>query len=307
MSRINEIETTPKCAVCGSAAQRPVWTVKDTLLNFPGRFKIVRCPQCNTLRMSPRPPFAERRAAFSDLYPLFDWALGRKWCEPEERIARFRPQIEQINRRRRPGRLLDVGCGDGYFLLGMKHRGWEVRGIELHEKVAAYARDTLGLDVLAGAEHEVEWGGPYDCITLFGVIEDVDDPNACLSRCFNNLTDDGLLVVQTHNIDSWEAKYFGPDWFNVEAPRHVWHFAPPTLRRLLENNRFKQDDLLHYGAEYVTERSIENRRGKVFPSSTFDRILRKLIIVPAARLLPHLGQGIMIEAYSGKAGDFTGI
>jgi hypothetical protein len=92
----------------------------------------------------------------------------------------------------------------------------------------------------------------------------------------------------------------------VEAPRHVWHFAPLTLRRLLENNRFKQDDLLHYGAEYVTERSIENRRGKVFPSSTFDRILRKLIIVPAARLLPHLGQGIMIEAYSSKASDFTG-
>ncbi len=285
------------CAVCGAAALRPVWTVRDTLLNSPGEFRIVRCPECGTLRMSPRPPFEERRAAFSDLYPLFDWALGRKWAEPEERIARFAPQIAEITRRHRPGRLLDVGCGDGYFMLGMKQRGWDVRGVELNEKVAAFARDTLGLDVAGGAEHEADWDGAYECITLFGVIEDVDDPNSLLRRCHEHLAPGGLLVVQTHNIGSWEAKRFGPNWFNIEAPRHVWHFAPATLRRLIGNNHFKQDDLLHYGAAYVTERSIEIRRGRVFPSSALDRLTRKLVVVPAARILPRLGQGIMIEAY----------
>ncbi len=299
-------ELAVNCAVCGSPAGMPQWGVRDTLLGSPGLFKIVRCPVCSTLRMSPRPPFSERRAAFSNLYPLFDWALGRKQAEPQERIARFAPQIAQINRRHRPGRLLDVGCGDGYFLLGMKRRGWEVRGVELNEKVAAFARDRLGLDVGDGAEHEVEWGGPFDCITLFGVLEDVDDPNACLQRCHENLAPGGLLVVQTHNIRSWEARYFGASWFNVETPRHVWHFSPATLNRLLGNNRFQQEDLLHYGAAYVTEKSIENRRGKVFPSSVLDRVLRKLIVVPAARILPHFGQGIMIEAYCHAGGNATG-
>jgi SAM-dependent methyltransferase len=291
--------------VCGSAGQRQAWTVSDHLLDYPGEFTIVRCPECGTLRMSPRPPFDERRASFSDLYPLFDWALGRKWAEPDARIARFRPQIEQIMRRQRPGRLLDVGCGDGYFMLGMRNRGWQVRGIELNEKVAAFARDSLELDVVGGAEHEVDWGGtqePFDCITLFGVIEDVDDPNACLMRAYENLAPGGLLVVQTHNIESWEARRYGADWFNVEAPRHVWHFSPETLERLLAKNRFKQTDLIHYGAPYVTERSIENRRGKTFPSSAFDRLVRKLIIVPAAKIMPRIGQGIMIEAYCRKAG-----
>lgn len=290
------------CAVCGGATQRPEWTVTDTLLGTPGEHRIVRCPECGALRMSPRLSFAERRASFGDLYPLFDWALGRKWAEPGERIARFRAQIDEINRRHRPGRLLDVGCGDGYFLLGMKQRGWEVRGIELHGKVAAYAADTLGLDVTAGAEHEVDWEGPYDCITLFGVLEDVDDPNDCLKRCYDNLAGDGLLVVQTHNIESWEARRFGDRWFNVDAPRHVWHFSPGTLKRLLENNRFRQEGLLHYGSAYVTERSIENRRGKVFPSSAFDRLVRRMVVNPAAKIMPRLGQGIMIEAYCRKAG-----
>ena len=142
----------------------------------------------------------------------------------------------------------------------------------------------------------------YDCITVFGVIEDVDDPGALLDRCREHLTGDGLLVVQTHNIDSWEARYFGADWFNIEAPRHVWHFSPGTLRRLLENSRFGQEDLLHYGSSYVTERSIENRRRRLFPSSAKDRLLRKAVLEPAAKLLPRIGQGIMIEAYCRKAG-----
>ncbi|RJQ47075.1 MAG: class I SAM-dependent methyltransferase [Gaiellales bacterium] len=288
------------CAVCGGTAATPAWTARDTLLGGPGIFSYVRCDTCSTLRMSPRPPFEARRQAFADEYPLFDWALGRKQADPGERISRFSAQIGQVVRRQRPGRLLDVGCGDGYFMLGMERRGWEVKGIELHEGVAAYARERLGLDVVAGAEHEVEWGGPYDCVTLFGVIEDVDDPGALIERCFANLSDGGLLVVQTHNIDSWEARFFKGDWFNTEAPRHVWHFTPSTLERLLEKHRFRQVDLLHYGSSYVTERSIENRRGREFPGTFLDRFLRKAVITPAARLLPRIGQGIMIESYCRK-------
>lgn len=296
-----------ECAVCGSHSAEVRWRVGDTLLRTPGTFDIVTCVECGTLRVEPLPPFDERRAAFTDDYPLFDWALGRKRADVEERVGRFMPQIAEINRRQRPGRLLDVGCGDGYFMLGMQTRGWEVRGIELHEGVAGYAREELGLDVTAGAEHEVDWEGPYDCITLFGVLEDVDDPNACLKRCHDNLADDGLLVVQTHNIESWEARFFGPDWFNIEAPRHVWHFSPATLGRLLAKNGFHQEALMHYGTAYVTERSIENRRHRPFPSSILDRALRKLAVVPAAKLTPRLGQGIMIEAYcrKGEGGDRT--
>lgn len=290
------------CAVCGSALQRPMWLVRDTLLGSTEQYNIVRCPECSTLRMSPRPDFSERRQAFSDTYPLFDWALGRKRAQADQRIGRFSAQIDEINRRQRPGRLLDVGCGDGYFMLGMQRRGWDVTGIELHGKVAAYARDELELDVRAGAEHEADWGGEYDCITLLGVIEDLDDPNACLKRCREHLADGGLLVVQTHNIDCWEAKFFGPHWFNVEVPRHVWHFSPDTLVMLLAGNGFRQEALLHYGAAFVTERSIENRRGKVFPSSLFDRLLRKAVVVPAAKITPKLGQGIMIESYSRNGG-----
>ncbi len=288
------------CAVCGISSNEARWHVSDALLHTAGTFDIVSCTGCGTLRVEPLPPFSARRESFTDEYPLFDWALGRKQAVTDERIARFAPQIAEINRRRHPGRLLDVGAGDGYFMLGMQTRGWEVRGIELNEAVAAYAREQLGLDMTAGAEHEVDWQGPYDCITLFGVLEDVDDPNACLARCRENLADGGLLVVQTHNIASWEARWFGPDWFNIEAPRHVWHFSPPTLERLLKNNGFRQDDLLHYGAAFVTERSIENRRRRPFPSSTLDRMLRKAVVAPAAKLAPRLGQGIMIEAYCSK-------
>lgn len=288
------------CAVCGDTSHSLVWTVEDTLLGHPGRYNIVRCLTCGTLRVFPLPPFNERRRSFSDDYPLFDWALGRKSASAEERIARFHPQIEKINRLQRPGRLLDVGCGDGYFMKGMENLGWQARGIELNEKVAAFAREELALDVVGGAEHEVEWQGPYDVITLFGVLEDLDDPNDCLQRCFENLSDYGLLVVQTHNIASWEARFFGGDWFNIEAPRHLWHFSPGTLKELLERRRFTVNDVLHYGATYVTERSIENRRGRGFPSSAFDRVIRKVLVMPAAKVMPRLGQGIMIEAYCRK-------
>lgn len=288
------------CAVCDSTGASPAWCAHDSLLGASEEYSYVRCDTCGTIRMSPRPLFEVRRQAYPDEFPLYDWAMGRKQPVTEERIGRYRDQIEQINRRQRPGRLLDVGCGDGYFMLGMKQRGWDPRGIEINEAVAAYGRDQLGLDIVAGAEDGVDWDGPYDCITLMGVIEDVDDPNDILSRCRDNLDDGGLLVVQTHNIASWEARFFKSDWFNVEAPRHVWHFSPATLERLLEKNHFSQSGLLHYSADYVTEHSIQNRRGRRFPSSMPDRLLRKAVIAPANRLLPRIGQGVMIESYCRK-------
>ncbi len=43
----------------------------------------------------------------------------------------------------------------------------------------------------------------------------------------------GVLYIQVPNIEGFEAHIFKSYWYGLELPRHLWHFSPESLRRLL--------------------------------------------------------------------------
>lgn len=130
-----------------------------------------------------------------------------------------------------PGRLLDVGCGDGRYLARMRARGWTTSGVDFDAAAVQTARERHGLDVCAGelASHQFP-ADSFDALTMSHVIEHVFDPVALLSEARRILKPGGRLVATTPNNQSLGFECFGACWYGLDPPRHVQVFSPTSLR-----------------------------------------------------------------------------
>ena len=131
------------------------------------------------------------------------------------------------------GRLLDVGCGSGEWLLEMRDRGWPVQGIDFDENAVNVAK-SRGLQVECGSLEQ--HGLPadfFDAITLSHVIEHVPDPFQTLRECTRVLKPGGRLVLFTPNCGSLGHRFFKNHWRGLEPPRHLHLFSMPAMHTIL--------------------------------------------------------------------------
>ena len=136
-------------------------------------------------------------------------------------------------------RLLDIGCGNGDFLVSAQEAGWDISGLEPDPKAAAVAQQS-GLDVTLGtADVFADASNCFDAITLSHVIEHVHEPGQLLQTVHRLLKPGGVVYIDTPNIDSHGAKFFGKNWRGLEAPRHLVLFNPASLTALLSASGFE--------------------------------------------------------------------
>ena len=76
-------------------------------------------------------------------------------------------------------------------------------------------------------------------MTLVDVLEHAPDPLAVLVEAHRRLGPGDQLIVKAPNLESAAYRWFGPQWVGLDLPRHLTHFAAPTLRRMLERARFQ--------------------------------------------------------------------
>jgi SAM-dependent methyltransferase len=117
----------------------------------------------------------------------------------------------------------------------MQQRGWKVTGMDFTEHAARRVTERYGIPVLVGSlPHPQVAEESFDVITMGCVLEHVHHPHAAIQGAARALRPGGWLVVVVPNLDSWGFRFFGPDWWPLELPRHLLHFTPATLRRLVE-------------------------------------------------------------------------
>lgn len=143
-------------------------------------------------------------------------------------------------------RLLDVGCSSGAFLQIAADMGVEVEGIEPAAKPAAFGR-ARGLKIHCGfieamrlPEHT------FDAVTLFEVIEHLDNPIALLQHCHRVLRPDGVLVIGTGNTDSWTRRVLKNRWDFFDLRRHGGHisfFCPRSMKALARRTGFRVEKI----------------------------------------------------------------
>jgi SAM-dependent methyltransferase len=144
----------------------------------------------------------------------------------------FARSVDFIRRYRRGGKLLELGCAYGFFLMEAA-RHFEVAGIELAADAAEHGR-RAGLNVLQGAADEAKLRqiGPVDVIVLFDVIEHLPDPRETLALCRRQLNPGGIIVITTGDFGSRAAKLAGTRWRLMTPPQHLWFFTRQSMHRL---------------------------------------------------------------------------
>ncbi|MGO4666566.1 glycosyltransferase [Bosea sp. 2RAB26] len=154
---------------------------------------------------------------------------------PDEILA----AVEHRFRRDDPHvRFLDVGCFEGHLLDQLRATTrWSLDGLELNENAAAVALGKGHTVWRASAESALDvldFGRRYDIIFLGQVIEHLTDPRAALIRLGMLLEPNGLLVMTTPNLDSWQIRLFGPSWAHWHVPYHRHLFTRRGARNLMD-------------------------------------------------------------------------
>ena len=146
-------------------------------------------------------------------------------------------------------RVLDIGCAAGYFLEVAQENGWRAQGIELSPYMSAYARDKRGLDVQTGTIEEADLPlGAFDLITMWDVIEHVQNPSQVLQRAGELLKPGGLLVAATGDVAGMTARIHGEKWHLIAPPGHLFYFSRRTLGAMLQKSGLNVVDYQSDGA-----------------------------------------------------------
>lgn len=225
------------CPACGSADE-------DEFLRAPGddgvEYRMARCRACSLVFTNPRPDVASLGVLYPADYSPYQPRKLRKGGLHALRASLF-GNAERTLADRIPvpagGTLLDYGCGSGRFAAKMRDRGWSARGMDFSAHAAAAARSNFDLDVIHGdLPHPAVPSNSLDAITLRAVLEHVHDPGRLLRAAATVLKPGGHLYVSVPNLASWGFGAFGLSWHALDLPRHLLHFTPDTLRRVVADS-----------------------------------------------------------------------
>ncbi|MFQ5847665.1 MAG: class I SAM-dependent methyltransferase [Candidatus Methylomirabilales bacterium] len=205
-------------------------------------YRVVRCEQCTLVYVDPLPGQRRLEEHYDESY-YHEWISTQK----EEREILWRNRLPEVLRHKKTGRLLDIGCGEGTFIKLAKEAGFEVFGTELSRYAGRRARELYEVPVFVG--NVIEAGFPaeyFDVVTLYHVIEHVDDPRRYLSEAYRILKTDGLLIVACPNVESYVFnlayrcfKRRPVHLFSQHDKEiHLYHFSSRTLSMLLERVGF---------------------------------------------------------------------
>ncbi|MDW8065788.1 MAG: class I SAM-dependent methyltransferase [Anaerolineae bacterium] len=134
------------------------------------------------------------------------------------------------------GRLLDVGCADGYFLELARAEGWEVTGVEVSAPMAREVARQLRIPVVLSVDPlPLE---AFDVVTLWEVLEHLPEPVRELRRLAARLRRGGILMLSTPNAAHWQAVLAPERWTGYRPPAHLVLFTPASLHLALEQAGF---------------------------------------------------------------------
>ena len=284
------------CPVCRSRRTHYAFSVPDA--------RVVRCAECEFLFLNPQPSDEILRKIYGGEYFCGANDERMRGHVATLKTATAESYLDLLARRGFPrGRLLEVGCGDGYQLHAAERRGYDVTGVEFSEHAAAKARAGLARGrVLVGELGSADLGAePFDVCILADVIEHVRDPRAFLATVWARLRPGGAVLIATPTTDSWSARVMGGGWMEFKT-EHMSYFSRHSLQSLLWQTGFEavQDEP---GRKVVSLRYVAAHFER-YPVPLWSSLMRLgTALLPRAALDQprHLaGSGMLVLAAKGR-------
>jgi SAM-dependent methyltransferase len=214
------------CPLCGGPAGRSFVASDLNRGASEESFRYDRCRACGTYFLDAPP------VDLSPYYPQTYYNLAS--AGELDRLA----GSEQSNIRRlldhvQPGRLVEIGPGEGVFSRAARNAGFEVTAIEMDSRACEYLREVVGIEAINSAlpEEVLPTLPPSRAIVMWHVIEHLRRPWATIESLASNLEPGGVLVIASPNPRAAQFRLLGRRWAHVDAPRHLFLIPAETLAR----------------------------------------------------------------------------
>ena len=256
------------CPVCGGNDAKQLFSITHRLsnvlelLNIKAKESetvthIVKCNNCPHYYMTP----VIKEALMSHYYSIItsEFYHNNPSAPGNYNHKEYKAYSKTIESKIRTGKILEIGCGNGYLLQTLKEKGFDCYGIEPSPLAYNYARNILNLNVENKFLHQSSfYNESFDVIIMIDVAEHISDMHTFMKEITKVLKPGGYIFIGTGNIDSFNAKLAGADWGYFRSWEHVSFFNPSSLALLLNRFNFeyiaiKKTNLQHYPLQNITE------------------------------------------------------
>lgn len=232
---------------------------------------MLSCPSCKVVVTPPELRATNNRDYYEEQYTLTRTVRSNKEMHRYFRYPEFASLIGTVmSNAAPPGRWLDVGCDNGFFLDDVRRYGYAVQGVEPSASAREYARQ-IGIDVQADIS---DVNGPFDVVSLWHVLEHIDLPVAALSGLRDKMNPNGLLCIRVPNAASFWSRMLRDRWIWFQPHHHLVHYTPSTLRIVLERSGFtplfvreqRPNSFLTRRAYRLSNQVFHHTQGRPLPS-----------------------------------------
>lgn len=233
-NQISEVD----CPLCGYAKKIKMFEVSDhEYKTTDDKFTLNKCIKCEMVYLSPRPNLKSLEIIYPKNYNNFHTDDTKesyvRTISNKLQAKRLKSLIDKYIRRSYFN-VLDVGCGDGFVLDRIKdvYPNAQTYGVEPNSVAAR--RASKKHKIFTGIIEDYNTEKKFDLIVSSHVVEHVEKPLIFLKKLKKFLADDGVMIIDTPNIDCFQFKLFNKNWGGIHAPRHWTLFDLKTMAYLAE-------------------------------------------------------------------------
>jgi 2-polyprenyl-3-methyl-5-hydroxy-6-metoxy-1,4-benzoquinol methylase len=244
------------CPWCGSdKAQINLW-LKDEFLTKED-FHICECLNCGLLYTMPRPK-KEKMGEYYKSNEYYSHQENKKGFIPKvyEKVKKtnLKYKYKLATKGLDIGKMLDIGSGVGDFLHTAESHGWQCIGVEPSEDAKNIARQRTKANLIESAEIENLPDQMFDVITMWHVLEHIDNLRWQVEQLQRLIKPKGRIVIALPNYKSYDGQYYKEKWAAYDVPRHLNHFNRTTIVKIFNTKglRLISTDKLKWDAYYIS-------------------------------------------------------
>ena len=230
-----------RCPICDGNTFIPFISALDHSISRE-MFSLIKCRDCELLITSPRPANNQldkyyTSPAYTSHISTAKNIIDKIYLKARNFTLKWKLSLIERNTSGTPEKtLFDFGCGTGEFLKAAKLNGWLITGMEPSLFARQQSDLAIQADIQVSMKEITNNNKRFQVITLWHVLEHVEDLNTTLQELKHLLVQSGTIFIAVPNHTSWDAKHYKQNWAGFDVPRHFWHFSMKSMTRLLEKH-----------------------------------------------------------------------
>ena len=244
-THIEPFEQVSNCPICQSVSSKEVFSFEyeDNLvvekLEIPGdapSVSLLKCNDCGHCYSSPQIKESVFEVYYSKTNSVF-YSEARLEGVDNYKLKHL-SIVHKIEKLKRSGKVLDVGCGPGHFLTCFDEKKWDRFGVEPSPLAAEKAKDLPKATIVNGFLNKTTFHLKFDVIVMLDVLEHLKKPAALLELIHFYLKEDGIVVLGTGNIESSAARLAREKWSYFCSWEHISFITKQSAGFLLSITGF---------------------------------------------------------------------